>query len=291
MKHLILILFLTFCTCCGTKKAIEKTPEEIAQIDSPKIKEKIIPPIPMPQKKPILIKVEVEPTSTQKSGDTVVDIQITEAFNHSGFKELLQKHVSDNGKVNYNGFKADRKLLNKYISSLGDSMPNESWTKEDKIAFWINAYNALTIDLILRNPGIKSIKDIDNPWGQRLWKLGEKWYNLEEIEHQILRKMKEPRIHFAIVCASISCPKLQNEAYTASKLEDQLTNAAKEFLADPTKNNLSKTKIKLSKIFNWFAKDFKQNQSLIDFLNKYSDIKIDQNASKSYKDYNWDLND
>ena len=77
------------------------------------------------------------------------------------------------------------------------------------LAFWMNAYNALTIDLILRNYPVDSIKDIKNPWDQRLWKLGDKWYNLNQIEHDILRKMDEPRIHFGIVCASFSCPKLQ----------------------------------------------------------------------------------
>jgi hypothetical protein len=103
--------------------------------------------------------------------------------------------------------------------------------------------------------------------------------------------MNEPRIHFAIVCASVSCPKLQNKAFTASDLDDQLTNATKEFLSDPSKNNLSKDSVELSKIFKWFSKDFKQGQSLIDFLSKYSDIIISPKASISYKDYDWNLNE
>ncbi len=169
-------------------------------------------------------------------------------------------------------------------------MPNDTWTKDDKLAYWINAYNALTIDIILRNPSVKSIKDIDNPWDQKLWKLGDNWYDLNEIEHKILRKMNEPRIHFAIVCASISCPKLQNSAFIGSKLDMQLTAATKEFLNDPSKNKLSINKLELSRIFKWFSQDFKQGQSLIDFLNKYSDIGISQKASISYKDYDWNLN-
>lgn len=103
--------------------------------------------------------------------------------------------------------------------------------------------------------------------------------------------MDEPRIHFAIVCASVSCPKLQNKAFIASKLEEQLTKATKEFLADSTKNKLSKDDIKISKIFKWFKIDFEQNGSLIDFLNQYSDVTISESAKKSYSDYNWDLND
>jgi hypothetical protein len=213
------------------------------------------------------------------------------AFNHNSWNDLLIKYVSNNGHVNYNRFKTDRKELTNYISMLAKNTPNDSWSKEEKLAYWINAYNALTIDLILRNYPIKSIKDIKNPWQQRIWKLGDKWFNLEDIEHQILRKMDEPRIHFAIVCASVSCPKLQNEAYIAEKLESQLSKATSEFLSDSTKNNISKDDLQLSKIFQWFSNDFKQNSSLINFLNKYSTIEISENAKIKFKDYNWNLND
>ena len=103
--------------------------------------------------------------------------------------------------------------------------------------------------------------------------------------------MNEPRIHFAIVCASYSCPKLQNEAFTSSKLEEQLSKATKEFLADKSRNIITKDEIKLSKIFQWFSKDFKQNESLIDFLILYTEVKISPKAKKSYLDYNWDLNE
>ena len=149
----------------------------------------------------------------------------------------------------------------------------------------------MTIDLILRHYPLKSIKDIEKPWEQRFWKLGNKWYNLEEIEHQILRKMNEPRIHFAIVCASYSCPKLQNYAFVASNLEDQLTIATKEFLNDSKRNSITESAVGLSKIFQWFAKDFKQNSSLIGFLNEYSDIKISEKAKKGFKDYSCALNE
>lgn len=215
----------------------------------------------------------------------------TEAFDHSILNNLLQKFVSANGNVNYKGLKGDYKTLQSYIELLKTNQPKDDWTKNDKLAYWINAYNALTIDLILRNYPTKSIKDIKDPWDQRLWKLGDTWQNLNDIEHKILRSMDEPRIHFAIVCASISCPKLQNTAFTASKLEDQLTNATKEFLADTTKNELSEEQIKISRIFKWFKKDFETNGSLIDFLNQYSDVKISNSAKKSFKDYDWNLNE
>jgi hypothetical protein len=212
-------------------------------------------------------------------------------FNHNLWNDLLTKNVTEDGHVNYKAFKSDADKLQEYINLLSHNVANNLWSKNEILAYWINAYNALTVDLIIRNYPVKSIKDINDPWEQRLWKLDNKTYSLEEIEHEILRKMSEPRIHFAIVCASYSCPKLLNEAYTASKLESQLTQATKGFLADPKRNNITKNNIKLSKIFSWFAKDFKHNGTLIDFLNQYSDIAIDNNAKKSFKSYNWDLNE
>lgn len=210
---------------------------------------------------------------------------------HDSFNKLLSMFVSKEGFVNYKDLKKRQLNLQKYIFYLGENLPTENWTKSDILAFWINAYNAMTIDLILRYYPVKSIKDIKDPWQQRFWKLGEKWYNLEDIEHQILRKMDEPRIHFAIVCASISCPKLLNEVYTSENLEQQLTNATRDFLSDTSRNFISKDKLELSKIFQWFTKDFKQNGSLIDFLNLYSNIEISSKAKTNYKDYNWDLNE
>ena len=103
--------------------------------------------------------------------------------------------------------------------------------------------------------------------------------------------MDEPRIHFAIVCASFSCPKLQNEAFTASNLETQLAEATREFLADSKRNSISTDELRLSKIFKWFDKDFKQNGSLINFINQYTDVTISEKAKVRYMDYNWDLND
>lgn len=207
------------------------------------------------------------------------------------FGELLQKHVTQNGNVDYKGFKSSQKDLLGYISVLKKMyLKLDSLSKNEKLAYWINTYNALTIDLIIRNYPLKSIKEIKDPWDQRLWKFGDKWQNLNDIEHKILRKMNEPRIHFAIVCASESCPKLLNEAFTSENLEEQLSRVTKGFLSDTSKNELSKNNIKLSKIFKWFKKDFEKNGSLIDFLNGYSEVVISNKAKKSFKDYNWDLN-
>ena len=294
MKYVSLILTALFIStsCCATKQLKANTTKEYIQVE--------IPNTPEPSKITEVVET-VEDNSIIEEVIKVKEIEniqpepvletIQEAFNHSAWNDLLQKHVSSQGNVNYEGFKTEHAALKNYIQSLSKNIPTQTWTKAEKFAYWINAYNALTIDLIVKHYPLKSIKDIDSPWEQRLWKLGDKWYNLEDIEHNILRKMNEPRIHFGIVCASVSCPKLQNTAFEVSKLEEQLTTATKEFLADSTKNNLSKNRIKISKIFKWFSSDFKENGSLVDFINKYSEIVISQSASKSYKDYNWNLNE
>tara|TARA_R110002033_G_scaffold151783_1_gene188406 strand:+ start:1643 stop:2377 length:735 start_codon:yes stop_codon:yes gene_type:complete len=210
---------------------------------------------------------------------------------YSLWNNFLKKYVSNEGQVDYKTIKTNLESLNIVLKTLTKTMPDESWTKIEKLTFWINAYNAFTVDLIIRNYPIKSIKDIKNPWQQRLWKLGDTWYNLEEIEHEILRKMDEPRIHFAIVCASVSCPKLLNQAYSAENVESQLTQATKDFLNDSNRNSISTNNLELSKIFKWFSSDFTKTHSLIALLNLYTEIKISENAKIKYKDYNWNLND
>jgi len=300
MKNVIwlIVIAIYVSSCCSTKQVHSKEKEKIAQAVPIKVEEtpqvpKIIIEEEVVQPEPEVLETELpKPPSTLETVEVeVIDQYAPEVFDHGVWNTLLQKNVTEAGNVNYKTFKSDRATLSNYIKSLSENMPNKSWNEEDKLAYWMNAYNAMTVDLIIRNYPIKSIKDIKKPWDQRLWKLGKKWYNLNEIEHQILRKMNEPRIHFGIVCASFSCPKLQNEAFTSSQLEKQLTKATEEFLSDNKRNNITPDRIKLSKIFQWFAKDFKQNGSLIDFLNKYSDISISSDAKKSFKDYNWDLND
>ena len=285
--HLFTLLIL-IASCSSTKRISETTSTEpLKTVKTTDSISENVKPIEETIPEPIIVTEKSEPAES----DPEIKNGISKSFNHDSWTKLLQKHVSNHGSVNYNGFKSDRKILLNYITSLSENMPNESWTKEDKLAYWINTYNTLTVDLILRHYPIESIKDIKKPWDQRYWKFGNKWYSLSEIEHQILLKMDEPRIHFAIVCASYSCPKLQNVAFTASKLESQLTKATKSFLSDSKRNSISENNLELSKIFQWFSKDFNQNGSLIDFLNLYSDLKISEKAKTSFKDYDWTLNE
>ena len=211
--------------------------------------------------------------------------------NHQKWNDLLQKHVSENGNVDYKGFKKDELALQSYLELLSKNLPEKSWTKNATLAYWINVYNAYTVKLILVNYPVKSIKKINSPWDAAFINLGNKKYSLGEIEHKILRKMNEPRIHFAINCASYSCPNLLNEAYTEKNLNNQLDAAAKSFINDKSKNNITANIIEISSIFDWFTGDFKKKGTLIDFLNKYSSVKINAKAKISYKEYNWNLNE
>jgi len=213
------------------------------------------------------------------------------SIDHKQWNDLLQKHVTNKGNVNYKGFKKDEKELQIYLNILAKNLPEKSWSKNAVLAYWINAYNAYTVKLILDNYPTKSIKKIDSPWDREFFTLGNKKYSLGEIEHKILRKMDEPRIHFAINCASYSCPNLLNEAYTEKNLQSQLESSAKSFINDKTKNTITSNKIDISSIFDWFTSDFKKEGTLIDYLNKYSTVKIDKNAKISYKEYNWNLNE
>ena len=210
---------------------------------------------------------------------------------HQKWNELLKNHVSENGNVDYKGFKKDQVALESYLELLSKNLPEKSWTKNATLAYWINAYNAFTVKLILDNYPVKSIKKINSPWDKEFINLGNKKYSLGEIEHKILRKMNEPRIHFAINCASYSCPNLLNEAYTEKNLNNQLEAAAKSFINDKSKNNITANTIEISSIFDWFTGDFKKKGTLIDFLNKYSSVKINAKAKISYKEYNWNLNE
>ena len=215
----------------------------------------------------------------------------TQNINHQQFSEFLSAYVSNNGNVNYKAIKNNPEALNNYLDHLSNSSPNNSWSKNQTLAYWINTYNAFTIKLIIDHYPIKSIKDIKKPWDQKFIPIKGELLSLNYIEHHILRKMDEPRIHFAIVCASYSCPKLQNKAFTAKNLNEQLNQATKGFLNDLERNFISENKLELSKIFKWFEKDFEQKGTLIDFLNKYASTHISKHAKISYKDYNWSLNE
>jgi len=216
---------------------------------------------------------------------------------HQIWNELLEKNVYK-GNVNYKGFVSEKDKLQKYLDALSKEAPKRNWSKDEKLAYWINAYNAFTIKLIIDNYPTKSIKDlggaiykVNTPWDIKFIEIEGKKYDLNNIEHNILRKeFDEPRIHFAINCASVSCPNLRNEAYVANKLEKQLEEQTYSFINDSSKNKITSEKAELSKIFSWFKGDFTKNGSLEDFINKYAKVKI-TSQKISYLDYSWNLNE
>lgn len=215
------------------------------------------------------------------------------AFDHSAFDKLLKKYVNSSGRVNYKGFKSEEKAFDAYLARLSHNPPKATDTRAEQMAFWINAYNAYTIRLILDNYPLKSIKDIGEPWKKEFFSIGGTKMSLDDIEHGILRKkFDDPRIHFALVCASISCPALRPEAYTAARLSAQLDAQGRAFLNDAGKNKLSASSAQLSNYFNWYKDDWNKNgQSVVKWVNKYAKTKISDNTKLGYMDYNWNLNE
>ncbi|TMM59608.1 DUF547 domain-containing protein [Maribacter algarum] len=211
--------------------------------------------------------------------------------NHELWNTLLTTYVNDKGDVDYKSFLNDISSLEEYLGHLAENSPKKDWSKNEKLAYYINLYNAATVKLILDNYPTKSIKDIKNPWGKDWVKIGKGLLSLGDIEHKVLRKMNEPRIHFAINCASFSCPKLLNKAFTASQMEAQLQKTTHDFINDKTRNIISKHKIQLSNIFKWYKKDFTENGSLIDYIKPYTEVNIDVDTDINYLKYDWNLNE
>jgi Protein of unknown function, DUF547 len=201
---------------------------------------------------------------------------------------LLKKHVSTTGKVNYKGLKQDKTVLETYINWLSDNMPTAQTAKNEKLAYWINAYNALTIKLILDNYPLSKIINLDGgkTWDVKRFTLGGKKYSLNDIENNIVRPMGEPRIHFALNCAAKSCPPLFNEAFVADKLNAQLESRTRQFINDTKFNVLKGSEIKISNIFNWYGKDF---DNVVNFINRYAAVKLKSDVKIGFGEYDWNL--
>ena len=211
------------------------------------------------------------------------------------FDSLLQKNVDKTGRVDYQSLKNNETLLDNYLAYIQNNEPTKEWSSNKKKAFWINTYNAYTIKIILNNYPLKSIRDIKidgkTAWKIPFVKIGQKRYTLDQIEHKILRKkFNDPRIHVGINCASVSCPRLWNFAFTEDNIASSLDNLMKVFINDTTRNKISKKNVALSEIFNWFSKDFIKNGTIINYLNTYAAIKISEKASIKYLTYDWSLN-
>lgn len=228
------------------------------------------------------------PTSDQGPATT-----ISEGISHDGWDMLLQDHVTSSGKVDYAGFKKDKDKLEEYLNMLRRYPPESDWGAEKELAYWINVYNAFTVKLIVDNYPVSSIKDTEGgkPWDKRFVDIDGKTYTLSEVENDIIRGFGDARIHFAVNCASVSCPKLLNKAYTESNLDSQLRSQTIYYLGDEKQNVITKNSVKLSQIFNWYQSDFDSYNGVIGFINKHYDITVSSSATVEYLEYDWDLND
>jgi len=221
---------------------------------------------------------------------------------HNLYADLLSKYVKD-GIVDYQGFQQEEKKLDQYLKVLEET-DTKKLSENEQLAFYINAYNARTIKLILSAyPGVESIWDLgsrvfkwNSPFRKQIVRIEGKTISLDELEHGIIRpRFKDARVHFAVNCASISCPPLISEPYKGSTLDRQLESSARSFLNDPERNRLEGKNLYVSKIFKWFAEDF--DNDVVDFFLKYAQEDLKQrllagkdNLKVKYLDYDWGLN-
>ncbi|MBT8353406.1 MAG: DUF547 domain-containing protein [Desulfofustis sp.] len=221
---------------------------------------------------------------------------------HSSWNDLLNRHVN-RGVVDYQGFKEEEAQLDTYLTLLADTDP-EQLSKPDELAYWINGYNSYTVKLILDNfkngkppSSIRKIGGLfSNPWKISFAVMGGTIYTLDNIEHDVIRvRFDEPRIHFAVNCASKSCPILISEAYEGATLDDQLEQSTRDFLENPEHNFLEGDTLHVSSIFKWYKEDF--NDDPLSFFLSHTRGELQQQLSSredqiqiKYADYDWSLN-
>jgi hypothetical protein len=228
---------------------------------------------------------------------------------HDAWDALLRRNVDEAGGVDYTGWKAsaaDVAALDEYLTLLSRGDPARDASRESRLAFWINAYNALTIRGVLREYPTSSIQNHAsrlggyNIWRDLLLRVGDRDYSLGQIEHELLRPLHEPRVHFAIVCASRGCPRLLNRAYAVSGLEGQLQENARDFFSDKQKLQFdaASARLQVSPILNWYGDDFGPSQAaLLETILPYlpedvaQGLQTERNVRVSYLDYDWSLNE
>lgn len=223
------------------------------------------------------------PVSTRPSDLPIPD--------HSVWHKELQKYVDHQGQIDYARWQQHQDALDQYLSNKPSLMELSVWGQNVQLAYWINLYNASTIKLVLMHYPISSLKEIyaGDPWSKAWIEIDSNVYSLNQIENEIIRKrFNDSRIHFALNCASRSCPKLLNEAYEPAKLDDQLHHAAISFINDEQFNQLTNAPVRLSQLFEWYASDF--GEDIISYLNKYALTPIQPKTKIEYLAYDWKLN-
>ena len=230
-------------------------------------------------------------------------------INHQAWTVFLQKYVTEHedgiNRVNYQAVTdADKQRIKKYITTLSE-LKIRNYSRQQQLPYWINLYNALTVDVILDHYPVTSIRKVDispglfkdGPWDKKLVRIQGEEVSLNDIEHRILRPVwKDPRLHYALNCASLGCPNLQPVAYTAEIIDGQLDMASEAFINHKRGVNVSDGKLVLSSIYNWFRKDFGQSdKDILDHIRQQAHPALRQQLDNlesihSYQ-YDWSLND
>lgn len=231
----------------------------------------------------------------------IIGLEYTQAANsvdNKIYADLLGRYVKA-GAVDYKGLKTQEARLDAYLSVLAGVDPSQL-SRQARFAFYINAYNAWTLKVILTGyPGVDSIKDLGtlfaSPWKKKIARIDGNTLTLDQIEHDILRpEFKDARVHFAINCAARSCPPLRSEPYEAPRLDSQLTEATIAFINRGDRNHMDGDTLYLSRIFKWFAGDF--TPDVAEFVQRYATGELKQSLAEakdikiSYLDYDWSLN-
>lgn len=210
----------------------------------------------------------------------------SQTINLTAYNDFLKDHVSKKGVVNYDKVLKNIDKLNKITKDFSKISPNAGWSKSELKSYWINFYNANIIKLLAENYPIKSINYIREPFDKEIVELADGKISLDLIEHKVIRKLDDPRVHFALYSTAISSPVLKRTAYTAETIEKDLGIATSNFINDKTKNIIGSKQSKLSKIFEWYKDDF----DIVKFINRHSGgAKININTVITYMDYNWNL--
>jgi Protein of unknown function, DUF547 len=238
----------------------------------------------------VTVKNVEEPVKTENKVIEKPSPQQAAADLHGAFDAILKKYVSTTGKVNYKSLKENKADLEAYTKALSDNAPAEKVPKNERFAYWINAYNAFTLKMIVDNYPLSSVTKLDGgkPWDVKRITIGGKKYSLNDIENNVLRPMGDARIHFAINCAAKSCPPIHNVAFTAANLNSVLESRTKRFINDTKANSLKDSELKISKIFDWYGKDF---DKIPEFINRFAITKVKTDAKIGFMDYDWSLNE
>lgn len=223
----------------------------------------------------------------------LVSVWFCNAQDHADttWEAVLAEHVDERGDVNYSKLKMNLAGLDAYLDYLALHPPSQDSRRVDSLAYFINLYNAAALQLVADNYPLKSIQDIEDPWNRQFIRSGKNRYSLQKIEHEILRNLKEPRIHFAINCASVSCPPLLNAPYRADVLDQQLDRVTRDFINNPEYNNFQANPPKISKIFDWYKDDFGGKEGVRVLINKYHSKGLGGDTPIQFLEYDWQLNE